>query len=75
MPHAAGILSNTRASIVYEEKDIISSRNRYGIIELAQFHAAYWVFDEEFKNQMITVVIRRIGNGDKHFYSVFNKKK
>ena len=33
----------------------------------------YWSFREEKDGKDITVVVRQVGNGVKHFYSVMNK--
>jgi hypothetical protein len=73
LPYAPNILTSTKIDITYQERDIIAPRNRYGEVEAAAFRAAYWAFVEKLPDKTITVIVRKVGNGEKHFYSIFDK--
>jgi hypothetical protein len=34
----------------------------------------FWAISEEWNKEVVTVVIRQVGDGKKHFFSVYNKK-
>lgn len=61
LKYTGNIVASTKTNIAYQEK------------EVALFHVAYWAFTQEQDDQTLTVVVRKVGNGEKHFYSVFNK--
>jgi hypothetical protein len=55
------ILKNPNANVSY--RTTISKRHE----------VRYWSFQEEKDGKDITVVVRQVGNGNKHFYSVMSK--
>lgn len=65
IPLAARILANPAPCIEYRE---MTSRTGQAV--------RYWAFAESVDARRIKVVVRQVGNGDKHFYSIFaaNKK-
>lgn len=40
--------------------------------ELAAF-AEFWGFEQRINNQVVTVVVRKVGNGQKHFFSIMSE--
>ncbi|MGC9599609.1 MAG: hypothetical protein ABSE18_04460 [Minisyncoccia bacterium] len=59
LPHVEKIISNPDATVLRKVKHYRPVR------------AEFWIFKERVGKMMITVVIRRIGNGKRHFFSVY----
>jgi len=73
LKYAHDVIASHKTTIAYQERDIIAPKNRHGEIEAASFHAAYWAFTEKYKDTAIIVIVRKVGNGEKHFYSIFDE--
>jgi hypothetical protein len=56
------IISDQYAHISYEKKFIGNTT------------AEFWIFNQRAVGVLITVVLRRIGNGNVHFFSVYQNK-
>lgn len=59
IPHVPEILSNPDASFVHKVKTRGSQR------------ALFWIFKERINGATVTVVVRKVGNGKTHFFSVY----
>jgi hypothetical protein len=59
LPYVEKIISNPGASVFYRSK-------QYGYS-----HLKFGIFKEEVNRSIVTVVIRRVGNGQWHFFSVY----
>jgi hypothetical protein len=57
--HVPKIISNPDATILRKVK-------HYGLVR-----AEFWIFKEKVDEKMVTVVVRKVGNGKKHFFSVY----
>lgn len=71
--YAESIVKNPKAKIYYrqtEEKYII---NRHGQKILTNSIAKFWTFVEKIEGKEIKLVIRQLGDGNKHFLSIMEK--
>lgn len=59
LSHIPKIISNPNATFVHKVKTYGTRR------------ASFWIFKKEIKGSTVTVVVRRIGNGRTHFFSVY----
>jgi hypothetical protein len=62
LPRAVEMLNNPDAHIFYKKK----------VFENGE--AEFWIFKQTVNKTMISVVLRRIGNGNIHFFSVYQNK-
>ncbi len=58
------------ASIIADPKTLFTLENGKSFS-----HAKFWICKRQVNGETITVVIRKIGNGQKHFFSVFSDNK
>lgn len=75
LPSAERVIAQTKLSIAYQEREIMFLKKKYGEAKIEAAHASFWGLKEERDDQTITVVIRQVDSGDKHFYSIFDKEK
>ncbi len=60
LPLARGIVENSRATLLHNN-------------ETAGKRTKFWAIVESDKEK-VTVIIRQVGNGKKHFFSIYNQK-
>jgi hypothetical protein len=72
LPHAAKIIQQSQKSVEYRKKEQISKTKWNGdkIETISQAH--FWGLVKKIEDQHVTVVLRQIGNGNKHFFSIFS---
>ncbi len=70
LPYVEEIIKNPEATIYYKHKRIKHKTNRHGEKILIESEADFWIFIQKIKFCTIKVVIRQLGNGNKHFLSV-----
>jgi len=70
LPYIEEIIKNPEAKIFYKHKRIKYKANRHGEKILIESEADFWIFAQEIKSCIVKVVIRQLGNGNKHFLSV-----
>jgi len=58
LPYAARIISAPEALIKYQERNV----------------ARFWAFTGMYDDKPIKLIVRRIGNKQKHFFSIFKDK-
>jgi hypothetical protein len=67
-----------RLCLLAQTKDIVfTSKNITEYTKSDKKHpsAEFWSFVKEYDNRIIKVIIRKVGNGNKHFFSVMDKTK
>jgi len=64
------IIKNPEAKIFYRQKTIKRKVNRHGEKVLIESEASFWVFTYKTESCLIKVIIRQLGNGNKHFLSI-----
>jgi hypothetical protein len=62
LPYAIRIVADPNTLFISENGETFS-------------RAKFWICKKRENEEIITVVIRKIGNGQKHFFSVFSDKK
>lgn len=74
LPRAEAIIKNPQAIMVYrkEKKKILIKRKETKALKESTIH--YWTFVYFTDSKRIKVVIRQINNGNKHFYSIMDKR-
>jgi len=59
LPNVEKIINNPDATVLRKVKN-------YGAVR-----SEFWIFKEKIGEEMVTVVIRRVGKGKMHFFSVY----
>ncbi len=72
IPYIEGIIKNPKAKVLYREKTIKYKANRHGEKILIESKAKFWAFEEKVERCRIKVIIRQLGDGNKHFFSVIS---
>lgn len=74
LPRAELIIKNPEVIIVYkkEDKKVLIKKKGMKILKGSVIH--YWTFVYFTDSKRIKVVVRQINNGQKHFYSIMDKK-
>ena len=70
LPYVEKIIKNPEATIFYKHKRIKRKVNRHGEKILIESEADFWIFIQKIKSCAIKVIIRQLGDGNKHFLSV-----
>lgn len=68
------ILCNPHPIVVHRQEKVREIINRHGQKIIIETTADFWSFSEVRKNRLITVVVRQLQNGRKHFFSVMSGK-
>jgi hypothetical protein len=71
---APEIIKSEKVSIFHEQRQTKEVINRNGRKLKIKRIADFWRIETVENGQLITIIIRRIGNGKKHFFSIMNKK-
>lgn len=74
LPKVESIIKNPKAVIVYrkEEKKVFVKKKEIKFLKESTIH--YWTFVHFTDSKRIKAVIRQVGGGFKHFYSIMDKK-
>ena len=72
IPYVEEIVKNPEARIIYREKTIKYKANRHGEKIIIESQAKFWAFMENIEFCRVKVIIRQLGDGDKHFFSVIS---
>lgn len=67
-------LRRENVSILRERRETREVINRHGKKSVIRVRADFWRIETIQDGQLITIIIRKIGNGQKHFFSIMNKK-
>ncbi len=70
LPYVEEIIKNSKALILYRRKIVKYKANRHGKKILIESEADFWIFIKKIKSCTVKVVVRQLGNGNKHFLSV-----
>ena len=74
VPYVEKIIKNPKAKIFYREKTVKYKANRHGEKVIIESRAKFWAFVENAESCKVKVIIRQLGNGHKHFFSVIGDK-
>lgn len=72
--YAEAIVKNPKAVLVYRTHETKYRANRYGEKILITSTAHFWTFKETIGNRTIKVVIRQLNQGQKHFFSIMERR-
>lgn len=75
LPCARRILSNPYVKKKYRQRRQVYKINRRGKKFTAIANVHFWALSGVINAKNIKVIVRQIGNGKKHFFSIFEKKK
>lgn len=73
MSHATNIISHPHPKVAYEERETVYITNRHGGRATKMPRAFFWALSEKQENKVVTVVIRQVKLGQKHFFSIYDK--
>ena len=74
LPYASIIIADGKLSSIRKKKKIERVK-QYGRREKRESSAKFWAFSDIKDGKKITVVVRQIGSGNKHFFSIFEDHK
>lgn len=72
IPYIEKIIKNPEAKIIYREKTIKYKANRHGEKIVIESQAKFWAFIENIESCRVKVIVRQLGDGHKHFFSVIS---
>jgi hypothetical protein len=71
---AEDILTNMKAKVAFEEKNIISAPNKTDKKSSVQSRVIFWKISARQNEKTIIVVVRQIASKQKHFFSIYDQK-
>jgi hypothetical protein len=71
LPDAASILSNLGGDKEQRTIERLSKIDRHGKRTDVKIRIKFWGLAQEISGRRIKVIVRQIGNGKKHFFSIF----
>ena len=75
IPYAEKVIKNPKAKILYSQRKQDRIIDKHGKKITVSSIAHFWAFVEKFDKQVIKVIVRQFGNGQKHFFSIMGTKK
>ena len=73
--HAKEIIKDPETEITSTEREIEHPAFRHGSKIRVKTQTRFWSFRKITNNKSITVVVRQLGRGTKHFFSIYDKKQ
>ncbi len=74
IPYAEQIIKNPKATILYRSNETKYYINRHGQKILTTSTARFWTFVDIIKDTKIKVVVRQLNQGQKHFFSIMERR-
>ena len=74
LKYAEVIVKNPKAKIYFRQIEAKYLINRHGQKILTASLVKFWTFIEEIDGKKIKLVIRQLGNGNKHFLSIMERR-
>ncbi len=73
LKYAPEIVAHPNSNINYKEQKAFSIIERHGKKIAKASRAKFWALSKKCDGKMITVVIRQIKSGKKHFFSIYDE--
>ena len=74
LPLIKEILTDPNIKLIFDEKDIAITINKQGLKIKVRSKAKFWKIIKKYDDKTITLVIRQIASGKKHFFSIYDQK-
>ena len=74
LTHAKDIIEKTHEYAAYRVEEKVSKAKWYGAKTKNVSRAQFWELNREIESRHISVIIRQVGNGKKHFFSIFERR-
>ncbi len=72
---ATEIISNPKSRVIKREEARYLPIKRDGVEVVIKTQVCFWAFHAKIESKNVRVIVRRINNGNKHFFSVFEEEK
>ena len=75
LPYAADIIADPSSELTSDTRTIFLTKKSFGRRIVIPSEATFWAFTNQREGKIVKVIVRRVGNGNRHFYSIYAKKQ
>ena len=75
MVKAKDVVESPDVEVLARKGETATFSKRHGEKVFSMTGADFWSLTKRYGNEEITVIVRQIGSKEKHFFSIYDKKK